>query len=104
MLKYLKYNKICDILFGIFMISWLITRHYFYGYIIYSTWTESQQYLEFKWSPEEEYFFTKNIQSFFLILFSILQAIIIFWFYLIFNIALKVIHGNNAEDNRSDSE
>ncbi|CAH1761661.1 8709_t:CDS:2 [Entrophospora sp. SA101] len=104
MLKYLKYNKSCDTIFGFFMISWLITRHYFYGYVIYSTWVESTQYLELKWSPDEEYFFNKNTKSMFLFLFIALQAIIIFWFCLIFNVALRVIYGNNAEDDRSDSE
>ncbi|CAG8749228.1 13096_t:CDS:2, partial [Acaulospora morrowiae] len=67
-------------------------------------WTEPQKYLEFKWSPEEEYYLTENVQRFFLILFSILQAIIVFWFYLICNVALRVIKGSNAHDNRSDSE
>nr|CAG8574936.1 10515_t:CDS:2 [Entrophospora candida] len=104
MLKYLKYNKSCDTIFGFFMISWLITRHYFYGYVIYSTWVESTQYLELKWSPDEEYFFNKNTKSMFLFFFIALQAIIIFWFCLIFNVALRVIYGNNAEDDRSDSE
>ncbi|CAJ0643691.1 8711_t:CDS:2 [Entrophospora sp. SA101] len=84
MLKYLKYNKSCDTIFGFFMISWLITRHYFYGYVIYSTWVESTQYLELKWSPDEEYFFNKNTKSMFLFLFIALQAIIIFWFCLMF--------------------
>ncbi|CAG8556677.1 3242_t:CDS:2 [Diversispora eburnea] len=104
MIKYLKFNKICDFIFGLFIISWLITRHYFYGHIIYSAWTEPQKYLEFKWSPEEDYYLTKNVQIFFLILFISLQILIIFWFYLICNILNKVIRGDNAHDNRSESE
>ncbi|CAG8506194.1 21865_t:CDS:2 [Cetraspora pellucida] len=101
MLKYLGFGVICDVLFGIFMVSWLVTRHYIYGHIIYSAWTEPQLYLEFKWAPEEEYYFTKNVQRFFLFLFLTLQAIIIFWFYLISNVAYKVIKGDRAHDSRS---
>ncbi|CAG8450382.1 2617_t:CDS:2 [Scutellospora calospora] len=105
MLKYLRFNMFCDVLFGIFMVSWLVTRHYIYGHIIYSTWTEPLLYIEYKWVPEEDYYFTKNVQRFFLFLFCILQAIIIFWFCLISNVAYKVIKGDGAHDSRSsDSE
>src|SRR5947207_9173203 len=104
MLKYSGFNTVCDIVFGFFMLSWVVTRHYFYGYIIYSTWVEIPQYIEFKWAPEEEYYFTENAHRGYLILFLLLQMLIYFWFYLICRIAYRVIRGNNAHDNRSDSE
>ncbi|KAG9296534.1 hypothetical protein G9A89_015126 [Geosiphon pyriformis] len=104
MLKYLNFTKMCDILFGVFMVSWVITRHYFYGYIIYSTWVQPGQYIETKWSYEEEHYFTQGVQWFFLALFLSLQAIIIFWFVLICQVAFRVVRGDNAHDNRSESE
>ncbi|CAG8670855.1 8398_t:CDS:2 [Funneliformis mosseae] len=104
MLKYCGFNVVCDYVFGFFMLSWVVTRHYFYGCIIYSTWTEPQQLIEFKWAPEEEYYVTENSMGFFLTLFLFLQALIYFWFYLICRVAYRVIKGDNAHDNRSDSE
>ncbi|CAG8447633.1 8043_t:CDS:2 [Ambispora gerdemannii] len=68
-----------------------------YGFLGYFT-------AEHKWSPEEEAYFSKNVLWFFMGLLLFLQAIIIFWFVLICQVAWRVIRGDNAHDNRSDSE
>jgi len=86
------------------MISWIITRHGFYSFVIYSTWKESHQYLKYNWLPEEGFYFTENSQRFFLSMFLALQALIYFWFYLIFQIAFRVVKGESANDTRSDCE
>jgi acyl-CoA-dependent ceramide synthase len=104
MLKYCGFNTLCDVVFGFFMISWVVTRHFFFGYIIYSTMFESTQFVELKWDPEEEHFYSRKTQIFFVTLFLLLQALIYFWFYLICRVAYRVIMGDNAHDNRSESE
>ena len=104
MLKYCGFETACDISFGLLMISWVVTRHFFYGYIVYSLWFESRQYIELKWVPEEEYYFSANVKGIYLSLLISLQLLIYFWFYLICRVAYRVIKGDSAHDNRSDSE
>ena len=91
MLKYLGHQFLCDILFGIFLISWIITRHYFYGLIIYSALTEPQQFIELKWAPHEGHYLSKEVQQFFLALLLALQAVIVFWFILICQVAFRCL-------------
>jgi very-long-chain ceramide synthase len=103
---------ISNIVFGIFALTWVVTRHGISWYIIYSSWFESSQFLEFKWVPEEEYFFTKNVLIYYLILFLSLQVLVHFWSYLIYRILYRIItEGNCARkdivpvhDDKNDSE
>ena len=40
-LKYLGHNTLCDIMFGVFMLSWFVARHVFYCMVCYSVWAHS---------------------------------------------------------------
>ena len=57
-----------------------------------------------KWEPELGKYFTPFTKSVYLGLFVVLQAVIIYWFFMILRVAIKVIRGSGAEDTRSDSE
>ena len=107
MLKYCGFITVSNIVFGIFTLVWIVTRHGISWYIIYSAWFESTQLIEFKWIPEEGYYFTENVLIFNIVLFLLLQVIIHYWFYLICRILYRMItesNGSNGNNARDDSK
>lgn len=61
MLRYLKVPTMCDITFGVFLLSWLVTRHILFILIIVSTFTDVPKVLPYGWIPEEGVWFTKQV-------------------------------------------
>ncbi|KAF9971012.1 sphingosine N-acyltransferase lag1 [Actinomortierella ambigua] len=104
MLKYIHKDQVADIGFVFFVITWIASRHYYYGKIIYSAWTEPAVYAEMGWDPSRGLYFTKNILNGFLFLLIALYAVLIFWLLLIFRVVIKVLKGENSEDVRSEDE
>ncbi|KAG4304527.1 hypothetical protein PORY_001920 [Pneumocystis oryctolagi] len=103
-LKYLKMRRACNFSFFIFLVSWIVTRHVFFLFILYSTYKDAGVIISHKWDPVNNIFFTKKIHMSFLALLSALQLVLCFWLYLIIRVTWKVITGHDAEDNRSESE
>ncbi|KAI8086420.1 TLC domain-containing protein [Halteromyces radiatus] len=103
-LKYLGFNTVCDIAFGLFAIAWPVTRHGFFTIIVWATITEPTRYLDMKWEPEKGKYFTPLTQKMYVGLFLLLQIIMIYWFAMILKIIIAVLKGKNAEDVRSDDE
>lgn len=106
-LKYSGFSTLCDIMFILFLISWIILRHGVYNYLFYHTWKYSSilmkdsqciagQVQKRCWSPA--------IINSFLGLLGGLQIITCIWMYLIMKVALRVIMGQSAEDVRSDED
>ncbi|EJD01170.1 longevity assurance proteins LAG1/LAC1 [Fomitiporia mediterranea MF3/22] len=104
MLRYLSLQKICDAMFTWFLISWFITRHFFFILVIKSLYSDGSTLIPFIWSPEDNHYWTYEIWMGFLALLISLQFIQIIWFGMICNVAWRVISGQNAEDVRSDDE
>ena len=84
MLKYQGYTTICDYLFGLFVVSWAITRHYLFPLIIKSLYYGPQTFLDMEWAPEQDKFMSLNVQRGFLALLYGLEAVLCFWFLMIF--------------------
>ncbi|KAI9481519.1 MAG: TLC domain-containing protein [Benjaminiella poitrasii] len=103
-LKYIGFSLICDITFGIFALSWPITRHGLFTMIIWATAVEPTKYLDMKWEPEKGKYFTPFTQKIYLFLFLLLNTIMVYWFLMIVNVIVRVLQGRNAEDTRSDDE
>ncbi|KAI2639965.1 longevity-assurance protein [Xylaria nigripes] len=129
-LKYLGFTTICDVLFGIFMVTWLVTRHLFYLMVCWSIYYDIPRLLPVScyqgaaenlqgplpvpdnWSYLLEPFrnpsgivcFTRGINVAFLSYLLILQAIMIPWSMSIIRVAIRVARGDGAEDVRSDDE
>lgn len=104
-LKYLSFpDTLCDFIFFIFMISWVYTRHYLYGYIILSMWSQSVEYIKYEFDPLNGKWFCR--ETFFLPILglALLQLLILYWFVLILRIVFRMFSGKPAEDTRSDSE
>lgn len=106
MLKYLKFHEnICNIAFGLFMASWIITRHILYPKVLLSVILDSYKILgKFDWKPQEEWYYSENTRNFFVILLSALQVLLILWFFMIVKVAVGVLSGKPAGDLRSDDE
>ncbi|KAL2269287.1 hypothetical protein VTJ83DRAFT_1471 [Remersonia thermophila] len=131
-LKYLGYHTICDVMFGIFITSWLITRHFLYMTVCYSVWRHTpdimptgcfrglgdrvegpfepprdssfRYLLEPLWDNNGMFCYNETVKWSFLSMLLFLQCLTIMWFSLIVRVAIKVVKGAPAEDVRSDDE
>ncbi|KAI8349434.1 TLC domain-containing protein [Choanephora cucurbitarum] len=103
-LKYTGCSVACDITFGLFALSWPITRHGLFSVIIWATAVEPSRYIDMLWEPEKGKYFTPFTQKIYILLFVSLNTIMIYWFIMIVKVILRVLQGKNAEDTRSDDE
>ena len=74
MIKYMGGTLSCDIVFGLFMVCWLITRHILFTLVIISTYADLPYYIPFKWDPANGHYATNTIYINFLALLGILQV------------------------------
>jgi len=94
MLRYLEFKKICDALFVLFSLVWVITRCGIFPYrILYSTLIDGAQFIEMF---PAYYVFNGLLVS--------LQILHIIWTYMLFKVVHKTLSRGRAEDDRSDSE
>ncbi|XP_067932408.1 ceramide synthase 5-like [Watersipora subatra] len=93
--RYLNNTRLCDFLFGLFTISWFITRLVMFPYfILYTTSVDASKI-----------FGEAGFYYFFNALLWVLQILHVIWFYIIFSAAYKaVIVGQVERDVRSCSE
>lgn len=127
MLKYLELQRLCDTTFFLFLVSWPYTRHYIYNLILISVYFDiplifhrdnrnSPTYQTippkgggswgkgYNWNPQQGYYFTYEVHMAFIALLATLQAILLLWFAMIVRLAVRVVRGAHAEDDRSDDE
>lgn len=129
-LKYMGFTWICDVVFGIFMVTWILARHVFYLMICWSVYADPPQIIQsgcycgesgnitgpfpapdgfghlfepFR-NPEGTVCWNDKIKWGFLSALLFLQAITIMWFFMIARVAIKVLKGGSADDVRSDDE
>ncbi|KAJ2850829.1 Sphingosine N-acyltransferase lag1 [Coemansia erecta] len=107
MIRYLGKEVLPNILFGLFAVSWVVTKHYLCLIMMYSTWKQGFNIVP----PERRYPYYPNsymsvpVASFFWILLCMLQIVLIYWFVLIVKVILRMfVKGECADDNRSDDE
>lgn len=130
LLKYLKFPVLCDVMFGVFMVTWVITRHILLPWVLWSIYSHlpqettygcfkgSTQNLEGPFDVPEGWGFltmpfrepnglicwTTGLTWGFLGMLLGLQVILCMWFVMIIRVAWKVITGQGADDSRSDDE
>jgi len=103
MLNYAHLEMLCNICFALFTLSWLVTRHGLYFFIVRSiVYTE----IDLKWDPENQYYFSATVRNGYLVGFAILQILLIFWFYLILKIIYNIVFvkQKSADIRSSDDE
>ncbi|RDH28089.1 longevity-assurance protein [Aspergillus welwitschiae] len=129
-LKYLGFTTICDILFGLFIVSWLFARHLLFLITCWSIYTdfprivppgcyrgtakdlqgpfpvpENWGYLiEPFYDPAGTVCMNNTIMYSFLSFLLLLQVLMVIWFAIIARIAIRVLEGRRADDPRSDGE
>ncbi|GJE84990.1 longevity assurance proteins LAG1/LAC1 [Phanerochaete sordida] len=104
MLRYLGFTTVCDVMFVVFMLSWLVTRHFLFLFVIKSTYYDAPRLTPFIWDPATGHFTTKEVLNGFNAMLCALQVIQLVWFGMICRVAYGVVTGRGAEDTRSDSE
>ena len=128
MLRYAGYQTACDIAFGVFIVTWFITRHVFYLAVCWSLYidlpltygcynastgarvdTENSSILSnlvhaYSSNHSAPVCFNEPLRNTFLSLLLTLQVITILWFGMICRVAYGVLSGKGAEDSRSDDE
>lgn len=92
--KYTNYQKMCDVLFACFALTWIVTRLGVYPtWILYSTTIEAPQIVEMF----PAYYIFNG-------LLSILLVLHVIWTYFILKIIYKAMYSGKTDDVRSDSE
>ena len=127
MLKYLELQRICDGTFFLFLVSWPYTRHYLFVRIVISAFYDAPRIFHrdnrdsptyqtiprrgggnwepgYNWNPSQGYYFTYEVHMAFIALLVTLQCILLLWFAMIIRLAVRVIRGSHAEDDRSEDE
>ncbi|KAJ5149514.1 Sphingosine N-acyltransferase, partial [Penicillium atrosanguineum] len=131
-LKYLGFSTMRDIMFGFFMLSWFLARHVFYILNMYHIWTympetiqpgcyyrspdsliigpsplpkDGRSYMfEAFLNPSGTICYSDGIRWGFLGALGFLQVLTINWFFLILQVAIRVVKGVGADDIRSEDE
>lgn len=130
LLKYLGYQFACDIAFGVFIVTWFVTRHILYMWVLWSIYAHIPEEIQYgcytgstnqlrgplpvpdDWEhltwpfrdPVGLVCWNDNIKLGFLGLLLMLQVMLLMWFTMIVKVAYKVISGQGADDVRSDDE
>jgi acyl-CoA-dependent ceramide synthase len=85
--------------------SWLYTRVYYYGKIIWSTYTEPELYVpKFALDPLNGNWFPHFVKYIILGLMLGLYILIVFWTLMIFKVVFKLVTKTGITDVRSDDE
>lgn len=132
-LKYAGYTTLCDVMFGFFMVSWVVARHVLYLLVCRSIWVQAAAImpsicysgpnhnrtgpyypplnengglylLEPLWRQDGQVCFDAKAKWSFLSLLLFLQVLLLVWFASIVRVAVRVIRGDGADDVRSDDE
>ncbi|KIN08058.1 hypothetical protein OIDMADRAFT_111540 [Oidiodendron maius Zn] len=129
-LKYLGFTTVCDILFGVFMVTWIAARHVIYLMICWSIYADIPNEIEYGCyrgkngaitgpfpapdgfghllepfrDPEGIVCWSNGIKWGFLSALLFLQGITLLWFSMIVKVAINVLRGGEADDSRSDDE
>ena len=74
MIKYMGGTLSCDIVFGLFMVAWFITRHILFMLVIASIYVDMPKFSSLRWDPPNGYYVSTNIYIGFLVLMSLLQV------------------------------
>lgn len=102
-MHYLDYGVICDANFLATVISY--TCVYYYGRIVYSTYSEPEFYIpQFKLNPVNGFWFSHFVKYIILALMLGLYVLIIFWTLMICKVIYRLVSNTGITDIRSDDE
>jgi len=104
-MKYLGVSdRICDVFFGTFMVTWLYTRHYMYAYILHGFMFTAYEMIPFELDISQGKWYCRELAWLPILGLALLQILMVYWFALILRILIKILKGHSAEDERSEDE
>jgi len=104
LINYIKYQTLSNIMFIVFTLVWIVTRHYLFIIIVLSVWNDGYK-LPFKWDHSIGYYWTPVVYYVFMVGFLILQTLFILWFITIVKLIIRVLRTpDDVKDTRSDSD
>lgn len=77
--NYSGMTKVADVTFGVFLVTWIGTRHILYNFLLWSVYFELPTILEYDWRPREGYFNSRTLHYTFCALLTALQLILCLW-------------------------
>jgi acyl-CoA-dependent ceramide synthase len=104
MTKYLGLPTLADGLFGVFLLSWIVTRHIFFGLTIKAVALDLPRIAGYRWDPDAGHFLNLPAHLGFCVLLVALQVLLVLWMCMILKVVKRVVMGGSADDVRSDSE
>lgn len=58
MFRYLALPNLCDATFTWFLLSWFVTRHVLFIFVIKSAYLDAPRLVPFEWAPERGHYLT----------------------------------------------
>ncbi|KAH7887665.1 longevity assurance proteins LAG1 LAC1, partial [Phlebopus sp. FC_14] len=105
-LNYMRWDRTKLVTFGVFLCVWTYFRHYLNLVILWSVWTEFDLIDERNrvWAPETGAWLVWWMKYQIFVPIFLLQLLNLFWYYLIWRVALRSLNPAAMTDERSDDE
>jgi len=105
MFKYMEWERTSTSILVMFLFVWIYTRHFIFGWILYSLWAELPQYISVTaWDSAAGYYYSDSLWFFFALALVALQGLMIYWFYLIMRVVYRVVLGGDGSDPTDGSD
>lgn len=89
----------------VFVFAWIYTRHFIFGWILYSLWFELPNYLNVPgWDDEAGYYYADWLYVAFSVGLVALQLLMIYWFFLILRVIYRVVVTGGISDSTDVSD
>jgi acyl-CoA-dependent ceramide synthase len=79
MIRYLNISQLaCDLMFGFFMLFWVVTRHVLFLHVTFSLIFTAPRLIDMQWAPEKGYYFDNKAHMMFCGLLCSLQVCLLY--------------------------
>jgi len=100
-LLYLKFSTVAEILFGVFVVVWIATRHILYMFILYAAIFKAHYFGKIGYAKGQ---LTPVVWFLCCAMLVTLQILCIYWLFLVFKVIAKKMQKGAVSDVRSDDE
>eukprot|EP00026_Physarum_polycephalum_P010784 Phypoly_transcript_10964.p1 GENE.Phypoly_transcript_10964~~Phypoly_transcript_10964.p1 ORF type:complete len:358 (+),score=49.92 Phypoly_transcript_10964:138-1211(+) len=105
MCKYAGSDRAAEVTLVGFVIAWVYTRHFIFGWILYSIWYELPAFLNTPgWDDESGYYYAEWLWVAFISALVALQLLMIYWFFLILRVIYRAVFLGVTADSTDVSD
>lgn len=106
MLKYCKFETLSTVVFALFSLVWIPTRHWLYFCPLYSLYVYAPQEVTLPFDPSQgQWYHPLYTPVYFSIFMGLLQMLLLYWLYLLLQAVYRAVTSSSTiEDQRSDDE